>query len=103
MREELFNTYLKAGKWKSGSGSNTVDLVTGDDDKLENEVDAARKRKERMEKAVKEREEKVRTERGRVEAEIGRSRMGLSKEEGEREYMCALYLLLRARRLWRST
>lgn len=58
------------------------------------EAEQERKRKERKERAVKEREDKVKAERGRLEAEIGRSRMGLNKEEGEREFMCAWKCLL---------
>jgi len=49
-----------------------------------------RKRQDRKERAVKEREEKIKAERGRVEADIGRSRQGIHKEEGEREFRCAV-------------
>ena len=48
-----------------------------------------RKRQDRKERAVKEREDKIKAERGRVEADIGRSRQGIDKEEGEREFRCA--------------
>lgn len=56
---------------------------------VDDEGEQARKRQERKERAVKEREAKVKVERGRVEADIGRSRQGLDKEEGEREFRCA--------------
>jgi len=39
---------------------------------------------------VKEREEKIKAERGRVEADIGRSRQGINKEEDEREFRTML-------------
>jgi heat shock protein 90kDa beta len=50
------------------------------------EGDSQQKRSERKERAVREREEKVRAERDRLEVDIGRSRMGMNQEEGEREF-----------------
>lgn len=50
------------------------------------ETGPQRKRLERKERALKEREEKVRAQRGRMEAEIGRSRVDLNQEEGEQEF-----------------
>jgi hypothetical protein len=55
------------------------------------EGEQQQKRWERKERAVREREEKVRTERERLEADIGRSRMGMNQEEGGREFKCAFY------------
>jgi hypothetical protein len=49
-----------------------------------------KKRQERAKQAVKEREEKVRADLGRVEAEIGRSRQLGDKEEGEMLFKCAV-------------
>ena len=51
--------------------------------------DKERKRRERQGRAVKEREEKIKAERGRVEADITKSRMGLNKEESELQFRCA--------------
>lgn len=47
-------------------------------------------KQERKERAVKEREEKVRAERERLEASIGQSRNQLTKGEEETQFMCAL-------------
>ena len=47
-------------------------------------------RQERREKAVKEREDKIKDERRRHEAEIERSKSGIDKEEGERSFMCVI-------------
>ncbi len=55
----------------------------------EDEGEKERKRKERKERAVKEREEKIQAERNKVNAEIDRSRSGLSKGEAELEFRCA--------------
>lgn len=91
LREELFNTYLKAhgetqplapGDAKAGDHVDSTHTE-------ENPGERERKRRERKERAVKEREEKVRAERSKVEIDIGRSRMGLDKEEGELEFRCA--------------
>ncbi|KIJ70580.1 hypothetical protein HYDPIDRAFT_78529 [Hydnomerulius pinastri MD-312] len=91
LREELFNTFLKA---HGSSSSNTKTNNAEDDEPRTNEPvdekEAERRRKEKKERALKEREEKVRAQRGRTEAEIGRSRVGLSKEEGEREFRTLL-------------
>lgn len=50
------------------------------------ETEPQRKRLDRKERALKEREDKVREQRGRMEAEIGRSRVDLNQEEGERVF-----------------
>ena len=47
------------------------------------------KTQERKERAVREREAKVRADLERLEADIGRSRVGLSKEESEQLFRCA--------------
>ncbi|KAJ8482248.1 hypothetical protein ONZ45_g15022 [Pleurotus djamor] len=88
LREELFNTYLKAGKWKDSSSPSLPSEQQSS--KTAEDADTETRKKERKERAVKEREQKVKAERGRVEAEIDRSRKGLSKEEGEREFMSLL-------------
>jgi len=55
------------------------------------ETEQERKR-QRKERAVKEREEKIKAELGRVEVDIDRSRQGINKEEGERDYLCAFII-----------
>ena len=56
------------------------------------ETEQERKRQKRKERAVKEREEKIKVELGRVEVDIDRSRQGINKEEGERDYLCAFII-----------
>lgn len=53
------------------------------------EAELERRKKEKKERAVREREEKVRAERQRMEANIARSRQGLTLEEGETQFKCA--------------
>jgi predicted nuclease with TOPRIM domain len=90
LREELFNTFVKA----STSSSNTVPTASETKETHQNpgpleEGVQERLRLERKSKAVKDREEKVKAERDRLEVDIGRSRMGLNRDEGEREFRCA--------------
>ncbi|KAL0949962.1 hypothetical protein HGRIS_009982 [Hohenbuehelia grisea] len=87
LREELFNTFLKAGPTLAAPNTAEPGL---DSPAVTEEVDEAEKEKKRKERAVKEREEQVREKRSKVEAEIGRSKMGLSREEGERDFMSML-------------
>ena len=61
--------------------------------------DVASDRQERREKAVKEREDKIRDERRRLDAEIERSKSGIDREEGERSFMCVVDTL----QLWTHT
>jgi heat shock protein beta len=74
----------------SETQSKVDEAMHGDEapDAEEDEQERIRKRKE---KAVREREEKVSAERSRVGAEIGRSRLALNKDEGEREFRCATW------------
>ncbi|KAI0638048.1 hypothetical protein C8Q77DRAFT_1089037 [Trametes polyzona] len=91
LREELFNTYLKAGasddaaKPPQDAAEQPSNQTPAEDDE-----ERERKKKERKERAVKEREEKVRAERSKVEAEIDRSKLGLTREEGELEFRTML-------------
>ncbi|KAG1770099.1 Hsp90 protein-domain-containing protein [Suillus occidentalis] len=88
LREELFQTFLKAhGSSSSHSTSAKAKDETGKSDTAE---DAERKRRNKKEQALKEREQKVRADRSRTDAEIGRSKMGLNLEEGEREFRTLL-------------
>ncbi|KAG1779704.1 Hsp90 protein-domain-containing protein [Suillus placidus] len=85
LREELFQTFLKAhGSSSSHSASTQVK------DETSTEEDAEQKRRDKKEQALKEREQKVRADRSRMDAEIGRSKMGLNLEEGEREFRTLL-------------
>lgn len=59
---------------------------------VDDDAERERRRREKKERAVREREEKVKAQRGQLEADIGRSRMGLNKEEGEREFRCVRWL-----------
>jgi hypothetical protein len=95
LREELFNTYLKA-KTSKATGATPLNEEPSHQD-TEEERDRARQKKE---KAVKEREEKVMAERRRVEADIGRSRMSMNMEEDEGIFRCADGIVCGL--LWRS-
>ena len=93
LREELFNTFRK--------GYHLAKVSIQDDPKQDaetwdemDEEEKQKRRKEKKERAVREREQKVKVERDRLEADIGRSRMDIHKEEGERDFLCANYLRL---------
>jgi len=92
LREELFNTFCKGHH--STKVSVQDDLKQGAEtwDQMDEE-EKQKRRKEKSERAVREREQKVKVERDRLEADIGRSRMDIYKEEGERDFLCANYLL----------
>lgn len=85
LREELFNAFLKA-RGSSDSRNHQDEDDAPHPSKPVDETEASRKRQEKRERALKEREEQVMAQRGRTEAEIGRSRLGLTKEEGERVF-----------------
>ena len=51
--------------------------------------DETQKRLDRKAQAVKEREEKIKIERERVQATIKKSRIGMNREEGEMQFRCA--------------
>lgn len=88
LREELFNTFLKASTAppKLDETKEVEEPVNPEEDEAEQEL----KRKEKKERAVRDREQKVRSDMNRVEADIGRSKMGLNKEEDEREFRWAI-------------
>jgi hypothetical protein len=92
LREELFNTFLNGKDATAASGPNNSRKQTSDEAELGklDESEPQQKRQERKERAVREREEKVKAERDRLEVDIGRSRMGMNQEEGEREFRCAV-------------
>ncbi|KAH9918202.1 uncharacterized protein BXZ73DRAFT_53056 [Epithele typhae] len=92
LREELFNTFLKAGvndATADGNSSTPAPQQKGGQDG-ETEGERERRHTEKKERAVKEREDKVRAERGKVEADIDRSKMGLTREEGELHFRTML-------------
>lgn len=96
LREELFNTFLKAQSSSSSSTPPATDLnpainMSRSDPARDDEQEKERKREERKARAVKEREEKIKSEQRRVEADINKSRTGLNKEEGELEFKCDCY------------
>ncbi|KAH7929430.1 HSP90-domain-containing protein [Leucogyrophana mollusca] len=91
LREELFNTFLKANGPSSSSHPEAEQIpIKGDATDITDQAEVERKRREKKERAIKEREGRVKAERGRLEAEIDRSRTGLDKEEGEREFRTLL-------------
>jgi hypothetical protein len=88
LREELFATFLKAQNLPTPDATTDQEHNSPEKDAAE-EAGQSRKRQDRKERAVKEREEKIKAERGRLEADIDRSRQGIHKEEGERDFRCA--------------
>ncbi|KZT12575.1 uncharacterized protein LAESUDRAFT_639872 [Laetiporus sulphureus 93-53] len=98
LREELFNTYLKAHgadatpePIPNKEADESVHNLSQDSHMPEEEdAERERKKRERKERAVQDREQRVRAERSKVEADIDRSRMGLNKEEGELEFRTML-------------
>ena len=86
LREELFNAFLKARGSSDSKTKNQDEIDKPLSSTLADETENDRERQEKRERALKEREEQVRAQRGRTEAEIGRSRLGLTKEEGERVF-----------------
>ena len=92
LREELFDTFLKAHDSAStpeGRQSGDADANRDADDHPDDGVDQEQKRKDRKERAVKEREEKIKAERNKLGAEIDRSRIAINREEGDLEFRCA--------------
>ncbi|KAJ7667986.1 Hsp90 protein-domain-containing protein [Mycena polygramma] len=91
LREELYNTFAKGVS--STSKPEGISKAEETEQVEETYEEQQRKRQERAKQAVKEREEKVRADLGRVEAEIGRSRQLGDKEEGEMLFKCAVWFL----------
>jgi len=86
LREELFNTFssLQANRTVADPTEKpAVDIASAD------RADETQKRKDRKANAVKEREEKIKAERDRLQANIEKSRVDLNKEEGESQFRCA--------------
>jgi transcription elongation regulator 1 len=87
LREELFNTFLNAKPnqivpdQSEKQGADTLSAERGDE---------TQKREDRKAQAVKDREEKIKVERERVQATIEKSRIGLNREEGELQFRTLL-------------
>ena len=90
LREELFNTFLKVNAGgPSASHSVTSGSKSPKKQAEEDPEEAERKKKEKRERALREREQKVKADLSKVGAQIERSRVGLNKEEDERDFRCA--------------
>jgi hypothetical protein len=90
LREELFGTFLKVAAGGS-CVSHPAALGSHPSEKQveEDPEEAERKKKGKRERALREREQQVKADLSKVEAQIERSRAGLNKEEDERDFRCA--------------
>ena len=78
-------------KGKNFQSSVDQSMVANSDRILVDHVkDVTSDRQERRDKAVKEREDKIKDERRRLDAEIEKSKSGVDREEGERSFMCVI-------------
>lgn len=92
MREELYSTYLKArGNTEAKSVDGTVHEQVEVKDGV-NSIDANQLRKEKQERAVREREAQVKANLLALEADIGRSKMDLDREGGESLFRYVIHL-----------
>lgn len=81
---------MKSHRGEEDRQTNIAVIHSNDDtkqDSLESD-ERQRLRQEKNERAVQERAQKVRLERERLEADIGRSRNDVNREEGERVFKC---------------
>ncbi|KAH9965878.1 Hsp90 protein-domain-containing protein [Russula dissimulans] len=83
LREELFNTFLNARSNRTAPDQSEKQVAPERGGETQN-------RKDRAAQAVKEREEKVKTERERMQVTIDKSRIGLNREEGELHFRTLL-------------
>jgi hypothetical protein len=83
LREELYNTYIKT----LATAKVQAPAKEMDEDAMVVEQESKESRRER---ALKEREQKVKAEQGRVSMNIQKSRQGMNQEEGERMFKCVL-------------
>ncbi|KAF9780106.1 hypothetical protein BJ322DRAFT_1101483 [Thelephora terrestris] len=91
LREELFNTFLKANAGGPATSYPAVSSSQSLEKQAEEEPgDGERTKEEKRERALRERAQKVRADQLKVEAQIGRSRAGLNKEEDERDFRSLL-------------
>ena len=85
LREELFSTFIK------GKAKRISDQITGQEKTLpKGDEQTEDERRQRKEQALKERTEKVRAERNRLDVQIERSKQGMGREESERQFRCAM-------------
>ena len=90
LREELFNTFLKANAGDSSTLKPTASSSRSPEKETEDDPEEAeRRKKEKRERALREREQRVKADLSKAEAQIERSRVGLNKEEDERDFRCA--------------
>ena len=90
LREELFNAFLKANAGGPSASPPVASNSHSSEKKAEEGPEEAdRKKKEKRERALREREQKVKADLSKVGAQIERSRVGLNKEEDERDFRCA--------------
>ena len=90
LREELFNTFLKVNADGSPASHPTASSSHAPEKKAEEDPEEVeRKKKEKRERGLREREQQVKADLSKVEAQIERSRVGLNKEEDERDFRCA--------------
>ncbi|TFK55688.1 hypothetical protein OE88DRAFT_1731350 [Heliocybe sulcata] len=91
LRVELFKTFLKAQGGAEGSEKKeTLENKKEDVKEEKSPEEKEREKREKKERAVRERQEKVQVEKSRLEQDINRSKMGLSMEEGDREFRTML-------------
>jgi transcription elongation regulator 1 len=85
LREELFNTFLKALASSSLSSNSATAIYEEASPNVP--VETKTDRKERREKALRDRREQARLDRERIEEDIGRSKAVLTAAESETELM----------------
>lgn len=83
LREELFNVYIKT------LSQAQVPEVSEHESQSKN--DGRKDGTDRKQRALQEREEKVRREREGIDRQLDRTRGVLGREEGELEFGCALF------------
>ncbi|CAL1700963.1 unnamed protein product [Somion occarium] len=92
LREELFNVYLKAHGVSSQDSGMSIEASESQAKETTpmSQEGKERQQRERKERAVKEREQRIKVERSKVEADIDKSRQGLSKGEDELDFKTML-------------
>ena len=89
LREELFNTFKKTTfETSTATTQGSTDRDSAHDNGKDENKDGKISKRSRAERAVLERESRVRAEQARTQAEMSRTRVALSREESERVFMC---------------
>lgn len=91
LREELFGTYLKTLTGQNGFSTRSPDRGESKSNREDDEATAENKRREKRERAIREREEGVRAKLRRMEVQTERARQELSKEEVEAQFECVRF------------